>query len=95
MTQKEAVYSAITSVLDDDDVDFDPGVSNTAQLLKGERRVRVINLIVQGFMSKEIQLSEEVEGMSQDEDALKVYTISLVSYWLRKDSRLNGGISYV
>jgi len=95
MTQKEAVYKAITAVLDEDDVDFEPGEQNVGPILRGERRVRVVDLLVQGFLSKDVPLSEEVEGMAQDEQALRTYAISLVSYWLRKDSRLNGGIAYV
>ncbi len=90
MTQKEAVYKAITAVLDEDDIDFEPGEQNIAPMLRGERRIRVVELLVNGFMSKDIPLSEEAEGM--DEQALKAYAISLVSHWLRKDSRLNGGI---
>jgi hypothetical protein len=79
MSQKEAVFQAVTNVCGECDV-YTPSKEQRAQ----------INLILfEGFKSGTVEL----DGEKSDSD-LKGYVSGLTSNWLRKDKRLNGGIAY-
>jgi hypothetical protein len=87
MNQKEAVYSAVTSVLADEGVHSEGDVS--AHMTK-ERRSQVNSILFEGFRSGKISLDREFTDAE-----LKAYVSGLQSNWLRKDTRLNGGVQYV
>ena len=55
-----------------------------------EQRAQINQILFQGFKSETIEL----ERQFNDSD-LKGYVSGLQSNWLRKDKRLNGGVSYV
>lgn len=81
MNQKEAVYSAVISVCGQHEGVYSPTREQRAQ----------INLILfEGFRGGKITLDKEF-----DDSGLKGYVSGLQSNWLRKDKRLNGGVSYV
>jgi hypothetical protein len=83
MTQKEAVFSAVTNtVAQDDDGSYKP--------TKEERGV-VNNILFESFKEGKINYDGELPS---DTD-LKSYVSGLQSNWLRKDTRLNGGVKYV
>lgn len=88
-SQKEAVFSAVTSVLSESGVAFEEG-SDAAPLLTRELRAQVTSILVEGFRSGTIALDKSFE----DESALRTYCSGLTSNWLRKDKRLNGGMKY-
>jgi hypothetical protein len=82
MTQKEAVFSAVTNVCTEVDGVFSPTKEQRAQ----------INLILfEGFKTGSIAYDGEVPADSE----LKSYVSGLQSNWLRKDKRLNGNVAYV
>ena len=81
MTQKEAVFSAITNVCGPSDGAFTPSK---------EERAQVNQILFEGFRSGKIELDREY-----DDSGLKAYVSGLQSNWLRKDKRLNGGVAYV
>lgn len=80
VTQKEAVFSAIINVV---------GEQDGAYNLTKEQRAQVSAILFEGFRSGTI----EIDGEKNDSQ-LKAYTSGLMSNWLRKDKRLNGGEKY-
>lgn len=89
-TQKEAVFSATTSVLSEAGITINEG-DNVSSLLNRELRAQITSILVEGFNSKKIAL----EKSFTDEADLRTYCSGLTSNWLRKDKRLNGGMNYV
>jgi hypothetical protein len=89
-SQKEAVYSAVSSVLAEAGVTVKEG-DNYADLLPRELRAQVTNILVEGFRSGTISLDKTFA----DEAAMRTYCSGLTSNWLRKDGRLNGGTKYI
>lgn len=81
MTQKEAVFQAVKNVCGEQDGAYTP---------TKEQRAQINQILFQGFKSETIEL----ERQFSDSD-LKGYVSGLQSNWLRKDKRLNGGVSYV
>jgi len=88
ITQKEAVFNAVTSVLNENNVQVSDGTDiNT--LMNKELRSQVNAILFEGFRNETIELDR-----SFDDSALKGYVSGLQSNWLRKDKRLNGGTKY-
>ncbi len=86
ISQKEAVFNAVSEVLGD----FEGKVELTT-----EQRKDVIGMLMSGFASGTVELSEEARTKYDTDAKMKSYTQGLVSNWLRKDTRLNGGDKYV
>ena len=84
LSQKEAVYNAVNQVCDEHGKSFEEG--QKFELSKSERE-QVVEIVMAGFEQGEVELKSEQEN-------LKSYTGGLVSNWLRKDKRLNGGSTY-
>ena len=78
MTQKEAVYNAITTVLE-----CEP--DNPCTLSTDQKKL-VVTEVITMFEAGQVNLSHPVD--------FKKYTPGLVNNWLRKDKRLNGGDTY-
>ena len=88
-TQKEAVFSAVTAVLNEAGVQVNEG-DNFSIHLNRELRAQVTSILVEGFNNGSIALDKAFESESD----LRTYCSGLTSNWLRKDGRLNGGIKY-
>lgn len=88
-TQKEAVFSAVSSVLKENGIDIKEG-TDVSPLMTREFRAQVNSVLVEGFKKGTIELEKEF-----NDSELKAYVSGLQSNWLRKDKRLNGGVSYV
>jgi hypothetical protein len=82
MSQKEAVYLAITEMFDI--------TGEGAVELNREQKHEVINVLMAGFKAKRISYAGELP----DDKQLRNYCSGLLNNWLRKDSRLNGGTKY-
>ena len=80
VNQKEAVFNAVTNVC---------GVQDEAYNPTKEQRAQVNMILFTGFQEGTIELDK-----TYDESGLKSYCSGLQSNWLRKDSRLNGGVKY-
>ena len=89
ISQKEAVYNAVTSVLSENNISVSEG-TDVNTLMNKELRSQVNAILFEGFRAQTIELDR-----SFDDSALKGYVSGLQSNWLRKDKRLNGGIAYV
>lgn len=88
-TQKEAVFSAVVNVLNEEGIAITEG---QAVVMTKELRAQVNTILFSGFRAGEIELEDESEFSDSD---LKGYVSGLQSNWLRKDKRLNGGTQYV
>jgi hypothetical protein len=82
MTQKEAVFSAVTNVCTATDGVFSP---------TKEQRAQINMILFEGFKAGSIAYDGDVPADSE----LKAYVSGLQSNWLRKDKRLNGNVTYV
>jgi hypothetical protein len=80
MTQKEAVFQAISNVT---------GHTEGKLEISKEQRAQVNMILFDGFRAGNIELDREYT----DSD-LKGYVSGLQSNWIRKDKRLNGGVAY-
>lgn len=89
LSQKEAVYNAVTSVLNENNISVSEG-THVSTLMTRELRSQVNQILFESFRSGTVQLDREFS----DTD-LKAYVSGLQSNWLRKDKRLNGNVSYV
>lgn len=81
LTQKEAVFQAVTNVC---------GVQDEAYEPSKDQRASINQILVEGFRAGTIDLDREY-----DDKALRTYVSGLQSNWLRKDPRLNGNTKYV
>ena len=91
MTQKDAVFSAISQILASNNISFNPNSTNVATLLTRELRSQVNARLVADFNAGAVELSDDAKSKLNDTAALRAYISGLVSNWLRKDPRLNGG----
>ena len=78
MSQKEAVYTTVKSVLAEDGERLE---------LSKPLKDQVISILVTGFNNGEIELKSK-------QDNIKSYVNGLLNNWLRKDKRFNGGVVY-
>ena len=88
MSQKEAVYSAVTSVLSENNINVSEG-TDVSTLMTRELRSQVNAILVEGFRNGNVELDRQFSDTE-----LKSYVSGLQSNWLRKDKRLNGGAKY-
>lgn len=81
MTQKEAVFQAVSNITGHN--------GEGPVVISKEQRAQVNAILFEGFKNGKIELDREYT----DSD-LKGYVSGLQSNWLRKDTRLNGGMKY-
>lgn len=86
MTQKDAVFRAVLAVMGDLD-------GQKAEPTKEERE-QIISIVAEGIQSGEVSFSEDAQQTYHTPELVREYTASMVSNWLRKDLRLNGGEEY-
>lgn len=85
MKQVDAVV-AIVSGLEG----FVPGVK-----LSDAQRKEVMDLVVAGLVSGDIEMSDKARAKHDTEAKMRVYASGLVTNWLNKSKELNGGVKYV
>jgi hypothetical protein len=89
MKQSQATYNAIVSVLGSR---FTGDGMSVKEVLTSEDRRAIVALLVEGIKSGTIDAREGLR--SRDDQSLRNYCTGLVSNWVRKDKRLNGGVQY-
>jgi hypothetical protein len=90
-SQKESVYAAVKAFLDEKGINHDDGQVVT---LDKDGRKTVIEMISQAAMHGDMQLSDEAKTKYNTIEKMRGYVNGLLSNWLRKDVRLNGGSKY-
>jgi len=92
MNQKEGVFAAINSVLTEADKTI---VDGEKVELTDTERASVTMIVAEGLHAGDISMSADAKAKYDTVDKLKTkYVPGLVSNWLRKDLRLNGGEKY-
>lgn len=81
ITQKEAVFQAVKNVCGEQEGAYTPS---------SEQRAQVNQILFESFKAEKIELEKTFT-----DSELKSYVSGLQSNWLRKDKRLNGGVTYV
>lgn len=91
MTQKDAVFSAVTQILASNNVSFQSGSTDVSTLLTRELRAQINTRLETDFRSGSVEMSDDAKSKLNDTAELRAYISGLVSNWVRKDPRLNGG----
>lgn len=86
-SQKEAVYTAIVELFGHD--------GQSAFDATKEQRNQIIEVVTAGIMNGSVEFSADARAKHDTEAKVKGYVGGMVSNWLRKDQRLNGGDKYV
>lgn len=85
--QKDAVYAVVTSVLEKHGVHFVPNSTDAREMIDKNIRAEIIDTLVTKFKNGDIPLTSK-------QPYIRDYVAGLVSNWLRKDQRLNGGVRH-
>jgi len=88
MTQKEAVYQAVTTILDENGIKFEDG-NDVREVLTSELRAQVKEVLIQSFLAGMVAIDGQ-----RDEKYIKSYVPGLITNHISKDKRLNGGDKY-
>jgi hypothetical protein len=92
MSQKEAIFQAVTSVLEENNQKIQDGVA--VELTKDQKSL-VVNMVAQSFHSGDTEMKESAREKYNTVELLESkYVPGLLNNWLRKDTRLNGGTKY-
>lgn len=89
INQKEAVFQAISEVFSLSGQSIEPG-SVVNDIITKDQKAQVNTFLCEGFRAGKIQLATEYPT----DVGLKSYVSGLINNWLRKDTRLNGGVKY-
>ena len=87
MKQSDAVLRAIQAIKGQDEF------TEPVTLTTDERR-RVIDQVTEGILSGEVAFSDRARKRYDTDAKVRSYVVGMVSNHLRKDRRLNGGVSY-
>lgn len=91
VNQKQGVYAAVVAFCEEHKIAFEDGMKLE---LKKEQRATVVEMVTKAMSEGEIELSPEARAKHNTPQKIKTYCNGLVSNWLRKDKRLNGGEVY-
>lgn len=91
LSQKEAVFNAISGFFADNGMDFEPG--QKVDLTK-EQRASITEIVTAGIDAGEVAFSDNARSKYDSADKIKGYVSNMVGNWLTKDTRLNGGEKY-
>ena len=86
MKQRTAVYNAVINVMGEREGKYEPS---------DNERADIIMIVAEGLAQGTVDFSDEARAKYDSPAKIKSYTSGLVSNWLRKDTRLNGGTKYV
>jgi len=86
LNQKEGVFAAVVEMFGHD------GKSKFAP--SKEQRKELIGFVTEQIMAGKIEMSDKAKAKYATQEDVKGYVDGLVSNWIRKDLRLNGGTPY-
>lgn len=95
VSQKEATYNSILEVFNANNISFTPNVTDAKLHLNTATRKQVVTSLVSKFDADLVEVSNDFKSKTVLVSDLNKYCNGLVSNWLRKDIRLNGGNKYV
>ena len=86
--QKEAVYEAVSAFMHENNRVINDGDSVD---LSSEDRKTIVTMIVTAISVGDMEFSLEAANNYDTPEKVRNYSTGLLSNWLRKDTRLNGG----
>ena len=86
MKQSEAVYQATLNVMGEQDGAYVP---------TKEERAQIVSIVAEGISGGDVDFSDAAKLKYNTPAKVKTYTSGMVSNWLRKDTKLNGGTKYI
>lgn len=93
--QKTAVCNALLSVLKERGVDYElNGETPINKVLTDQDKSTVRAIILEGFMSGAIDMSEQARAKYDDETKMKTYVSGVVNNWIKKNPEFNCGVKY-
>lgn len=94
--QKEAVVNTLLSVLRDRDVEYEmKGEISLKSVLTKEDKAKVHAILLAGFESQEISMTDKARANNNTEAKMKSYVGGLISNWVKKNPEFNNGKSYI
>lgn len=90
-SQKESVFAAVKAYCQENGIKHEDG--QKLELSKDGRKA-VIEMVTQAALAGTMELSVEATAKYSTAQAMRTYCNGLVSNWLRKDVRFNGGEKY-
>lgn len=85
-SQKEVVFTAVTAVI---------GVTDGEQVkLTADQRSQIVKIITDAILSGDMSMKDAAKEKYSTEKSARKYANELLSNWLKKDTRLNGGAKY-
>jgi hypothetical protein len=87
-SQKESVFVAVTEFLKEKGIEYVP---SQPVVLTKEQRKTVIEMVAQAALAGEMSLSADAAEKYDTLEKMQGYCSGLLSNWLAKDTRLNGG----
>lgn len=91
MKQSDAVFAAISAVFAQNNLTIEGSVKE--QLTKSLKE-QVCGIVVEGFKSGKVDLSDAARAKFDTDQKLRSYTNGMITNWVNKDKRLNGGMKY-
>lgn len=91
VNQKEGVFNAVSAFCAENDIELR---SDEAFKPTKEQRKTITHMVAVAMHAGEIELSEAASNKYNSLELKEKYCSGLVSNWLRKDERLNGGVEY-
>lgn len=88
ISQRQSVFGAVIAVLK-----LDNDFKGTVELTK-EQRSEVIEMVTDGITGGTVEFSDKAKAKYSTREKVHGYVGGMVSNWLRKDTRLNGGEKY-
>lgn len=91
VSQKQAVTNAVMSVVPDYELG---GETILSEVLTDAQKKEIRSILVSGFQSGQIEMSEEAKTRYSETSELSKYVSGLLNNWVRKNPEFNNGGSY-
>lgn len=90
-SQKQSVFDAVVAFCEENGIHFDEGMKFEPTK---DQRATIVEMVARAMESGAVNLKPAARAKYDTFEKLKGYCNGLVSNWLRKDTRLNGGVDY-
>jgi hypothetical protein len=91
VSQKQAVTNAVMSVIPGYELG---GETILSEVLTDAQKKEIRSILVSGFQSGQIEMSEEAKVRYSDQAELSKYVSGLLNNWVRKNPEFNNGGNY-
>ena len=94
--QKTAVINTILSTLKSRGVDYElNGETSMNEVLTSDDKAKCRAILLEGFMSGDIEMSDQAREKYNDESSMKTYVSGVLNNWIKKHPPFNNGQKYV